>query len=322
MYQFEVRKERARKDLHPLIVESKDKPTWYYQQHLLDASAAFRAESVHGLPPTLDGAERAQDTDTVPVFQLIDLRKEGDLLKGSFRHGRPSGHDLALPKASLGKGIPAIDISDYSPTREYRFCFWFPNPGDVGILGVEAKSGACPTRYLVQWARWWSQFAGVKAEPEQPWYNLRATAFADAIQVNQFIDSGELVEVVLVAGARGAGRQRRTEEFRITSSLSVQGKDKALKKLKAVLLAKQSDEELAEALAAQLGRNVADVDLDDGWVVVATDYGQQQISPSRIPDIFTYPISETQPDNLEFYGTMTEKARELAKQVNGTFAFT
>lgn len=320
LYKFEIRKERSRKDIHPLAVELKDKPTWYYRQHLLEVAQGYLRRSVHGMPPKMDGAERQQDLDIAPVFHLIDIEDEDGNLKGSFRQGRPSGHDLALPKASLADKSP-IDISDYSPTREYRFAFWFPDPGDIGILGVEAVAGACPTRYLVQWARWWSQAAGIQAQPEKPWFTLRATALGDAIQVNQFIDAGEVVEVVLIAGKKGAGRQRRTEEFRITSTLSVQGKGKALTELKSVLQAGQTDEELAEKLAAHLGRNVEDIDLDDGWVVIDTDYGQQQISPSRIPDVFTYPIGETQPDDSEFYDAMKVKAGELAAHVNGTFDF-
>lgn len=318
MYRFEIRKERTRKEIHPLKVESKDKPTWYYRTHLLSAAEEYRDRSVHGLPPKLDAADRDQNLDLAPVFRLVDIEQEGDHLFGSVRHGRPAGHDLALPKASLS-GKPPIDISDYSPTREYRFAFYFPEPGNEGILAVEAISGACPTRYLVQWARWWSQAAGMKAKPEEPWYNLRASALADAVQISDFIDNSQVVEVVLVAGKKGASRQRKTEEFRITSTLNVQGKAKALQELNAVIQAGQSDEELAEALAAHLGRNVEDIDLDDGWVVVDTDYGQQQISPSRIPDVFTYPIGETEPDDPTFYDALKVKARALAKHVNGTF---
>ncbi|ORA64895.1 hypothetical protein BST26_19505 [Mycolicibacterium insubricum] len=192
------------------------------------------------------------------------------------------------------------------------------------MMAVEAIAGACPTRYLSQWARWWSQTASKTAdetESQKPWYNFTAYALGDAIQVQQFIATSTLVEVVLVAGSSGRGRLRRNEEFRITSTLDKQGKKRALKDLQTVMKAKQSDEDLAAKLATVLGRNVDEIDLDDGWVVVDTEYGKHQVSPTRIPDVFTYPIGEEAPSDTEFRIAATAKARELSSQVNGAFDF-
>lgn len=326
IYSFDIYKGRARK-CHPLHIEKEGKPDWWYRDHLLGLADESSGVSVHGMPPRLDGEDRSQDLDAAPVFQMVKIKQVGDRLVGSFRHGKPAGHDLALPKPSLGEGVKPIDISAYSPTREYRFVFYFPDPGEKGILAVEAVSGACPTRYLVQWARWWSQSASSKAwgasedkEPP-PWFNLKVLAMGDSIQVNAFIEQSKLLELVLVAGKKGASRIRSAEEFRITSTLDVQGKASALSRLKSAIAAKQSDEELAEELAKLLGRKVEDIDLDDGWLVLDTEYGKQQVSPTRIPDVFTYPIAETHPSDPDFYAAVRTKASELSAQANGTFDF-
>ncbi|WP_131812989.1 hypothetical protein [Mycolicibacterium peregrinum] len=319
MYTFEIFKERAWKQQHPLHVEHEDKPDWRYIDYLNRISASHVEQSAHGFPPRMDGTSRDQDIDNVPVFQLLSLSQNGDAIRGSFRHGRPSGHSIALPKKSLGPDAKPIDISDYSPTREYRFAFQFPDPGNTGLLSVEAVSGACPSRYLVQWARWWSQ--SYAEGRDEPWYNLKAFALGDAIQVQQFIERGQVIEVVLIAGAKKASRMRRTEEFRITSTLDVQGKSKALRDLKKVVAANKTDEDLAEELAKVLGRNVEEIDLDDGYVVLDTEYGRHHVSPSRIPDVFTYPIASERPDDDEFYREVKQRARKMSTEVDGSFNF-
>lgn len=319
LYTFRIKQERARQRIHPLVIEKQGEPTWRYQDHLVTASGDYLDRNVHGLPPRLDGGDRSQDLDEAPVFQLVEVQSTGQRVTGRFRHGRPSGHGLALPKASKSDTLSPIDISDYSPTRDYRFAMWFPESGETGIVAVEAISGACPTRYLTQWARWWSQF--MAEATSGTWYNLVANPLGDSVQINEFIDNSRLVEMVLVAGGAGNGRLRRAEEFRITSTLDIQGKAKALNSLKTVVNAGQSDDDLAELLARELGRNVEDIDLDDGWLVLDTEYGQHQVSPSRIPDIFTYPIAETEPDDLDFHAAVSRKARELSPHVNGVFTF-
>ncbi|QRY61509.1 hypothetical protein JVX90_13915 [Gordonia sp. PDNC005] len=325
LYKFEIYKGNARKP-HPMYIENDKGVDWWYREHLEVAAQPFVDRAVHGMPPLLNGNDRSQDLDEVPVFQLVSVALRGTNLYGTIRHGRPGGYDLALPKPSLGGEATPIDISDHSPTREYRFVVYFPTVGDEAVLAVEAVSGACPVRYLTNWARRWSQLHGEDHPVDGasgPWFKPTAHALGDPRQMTQFIEKSTLLEVVLVAGGRGRSRLRRDEAFRVTSTLDVQGKESALRKLEGAIVAKKSDEEMAAELAAMLGREVADIDLDDGWIVLDTEYGRQQVSPSRIPDVFTYPIAEQRPSDPTFHREIAAKAATLAShQLNSTFDFT
>ena len=320
LFTFKISKGMARKD-HPLVQEVKDKADWEYRSHILAAATERLKEAVHGLPPRLDGQPRVR-TDEQPVMQLINCKLHAGHLVGTIRHGRPSGHDLALPKESLG-AVDPIDISDYAPTREYRFALLFPTLGDEGVLVVESVSGSCPSRFLVQWMRRWSQQYVEEQNPVDPgpWYKLKAFVMGDSAQLKAFLEKSKLEEIVLVSRKTGASRMRRDEEFRITSTLEVQGKKRALDKLATAVKAKKSDEELARDLASMLGADVEALDLDDAWIALQTEYGRQLVSPSRLPDVFTYPIGEKKPDDSDFRTEVKERVQALESIVDGTLGF-
>ncbi|POX90635.1 hypothetical protein C3477_06765 [Mycobacterium kansasii] len=322
LFTFKISKEHGRKDW-PLIETKKDAPDWTYRDHVKATTQGHIEQSVHGPPPRLDGQDRNIDLDVQPVMQLRALAQRGGHLLGVIRHGRPAGHDLALPKSSLQDAEP-IDISDYAPTREYRFALLFPDPGDEGVLAMESVSGACPARFLVQWMRAWSQQWGL-TDPEnpKPWFRIKVYALGDQGQLDKFLETSRLDKMVLVSRRTGASRQRQEEEFRLTSTLDSTRKTRAVVKLKNAVKAKQSDEDMAHELAGLLGTDVGKLDLDDGWLILETPgYGRRQVSPSRLPDVFTYPIGDTRPSADEFRAEVRQKVQELAADIDGTINFT
>lgn len=322
LFTFRISKEHGRKDW-PLVETRNDEPDWSYREHLRAACQAKIERSVHGPPPRLDGQERQVDLDTQPVMQLRALAVRGGHIFGVIRHGRPAGHDLALPNSSLQDAEP-IDISNYAPTREYRFGLLFPEPGDEGVFVVESVSGACPSRFLVQWFRAWSQeWAFADPENPKPWFKLKAYPLGDEAQLDKFLQGSKLEKMVLVSRRTGASRQRQEEEFRLTSSLDSTRKVRAVTKLKNAVKAKVSDEDMAHELAELLGTDVGRLDLDDGWLILETPgYGRRQVSPSRLPDVFTYPIGETRPSAEEFRAEVSQRVRSLASDIDGTILFT
>jgi len=80
-----------------------------------------------------------------------------------------------------------------------------------------------------------------------------------------------------------------------------------------------SDKEYAAALAEILGKtDISELDLDDGWVVVDTASGKQQISPSRIPEVFVYPVANFQPTPTAFRQESSKEIVRIRKSVGAT----
>ncbi|MBH0121524.1 hypothetical protein I0Q12_19225 [Rhodococcus sp. CX] len=154
------------------------------------------------------------------------------------------------------------------------------------------------------------------------WYKLNARGMADPQQVKTFLQSSSVEELVLIKKSVGASRMTRREEFRVTSRLDPAGKSRSLKKLQGVLLSQKSDADLADELAQELGTGVAALGLDDAWLVIDTGRGRKQVSPSRLPEIFTYPISNSRPSDQDIRDEVRIQISRIASVAHATIGFT
>ncbi|MCK8674142.1 hypothetical protein M1M07_23900 [Rhodococcus sp. HM1] len=255
------------------------------------------------------------------MLELRSVKQLGDHIFGALRYGRPAGHDWAVPTASHAGQTP-INLTSYAPTRTYRFALMFPSAGHEGVLAVEAVSGACPSKHLVNWARYWSQEDATMNGTPDAWYKLNAWGLADPQQVQSFLQSSTVEEMVLIKKSVGASRMTRREEFRITSRLDPASKSRSLKKLEGVLLNQKNDADLADELAQELGTGVAALGLDDAWLVIDTGRGKKHVSPSRMPEIFTYPISSSRPSDQEIRNEIRTQITRIASVAHATIGFT
>lgn len=320
LFTFNINLRRSR-TVHPLVKSTDNGTTWSYRDHILTAMSSRLGARAYGLPPRLDGQPRNASPHGDPVLELRSVKQIGDHLFGELRYGRPAGHDWAVPTARNAQQ-PPLDLTEYAPTRTYRFGLLFPTVGNDGVLAVESVSGACPSKQLVNWARYWSQEdAAAKSTPDD-WYKLNAYALTDPQQVKNFLQSGNVQELVLVKKTVGASRMTRREEFRVTSRLDPAGKQRSLKKLEGILLNQKNDADLADELSQELGAGVAALGLDDAWLVIDTDKGKKQISPSRLPEIFTYPISSTRPSDQDIRDETKRQIRRIASVAHATIGFT
>jgi uncharacterized protein (DUF58 family) len=147
---------------------------------------------------------------------------------------------------------------------------------------------------------------------------------ADEERLAEMIREGQAQTLVLVRHAITAGRTRAVKDVEITASLAVSGRmEQAVRVVQGWYQhnrqarggseAGVTNEQGARQLAAIVGPNIADMDLDDGWVQIEDPDGQvKRVKPTQMTDVFTYRLSEDQPPVIpRFYAAVRETALGL-----------
>jgi hypothetical protein len=320
LFETQLRRQNGRKPMDFADISGSE--TWSYRKYAHDLLASKANVQQRGFPLSPDSdpptpAELRQK----PVFMLTRIERKGRHTFGELDYGRSAGHDQAVPHADV-PDQKAIDITDYSPTRKYRFALIFPESGDTGVLAVESAAGACPAKYIVQWLRKWSQeqaataaagagASATAAGKEHPWWRLTAEPIGDPKQLMAFIEDSEAESMVLVHRRVAESRLRRDEKFRVEARIDSDMSHKVMRAVQHSIAAKAGDGGMADELSALLGEEMAEVTFDDAWVVIDTDLGKRQVSPSRLPDVFTYPIGNTRPSDPEFLAEVSTRTQVL-----------
>jgi hypothetical protein len=117
-------------------------------------------------------------------------------------------------------------------------------------------------------------------------------------------------------------RNEQHERFRLTAKVGVTERFWARKRLDDVFEI-ESDATFAKQLAESFGNTVEQLDIDDGYLVVKTPSGiVKKISPSRLPEVFTYPVSDSRPTLDEFKAAVKTQGLALAKVIDAKVDFT
>lgn len=194
-----------------------------------------------------------------------------------------------------------------------------------------------------------AEAAGRAASAPAAWWRPRATAAVDDQQFNALLARGRLSKVELVKYRIAADGSRPTEDLRVVAPhpetrtrpedltalarrwyQDVQGRreartqqtkpprmskdERAAAKADAEFLRQQTDREAAQEMAGLLGPEVAQIDYDDGWLVLEDDDRTKRVSPSRISELFTYVLGhDRRPSTLDFYSAARASALRLAQ---------
>lgn len=328
LYEIELARGRGVK-AQPFVEKTAD-GEWSYRDYAHRILAKKVGKPQRGLPLSPDAdPPTPQELREKPVVALLRIEKKGRHTLGELDYGRTNGHDKAIPHPDVANQ-DALDITDYAPTRPYRFALIIPESGTVGILAVESISGACPARYIVQWLRKWSMDDAAKKDSKsplpngkvRPWWRLRAEPIGDPKQLMNFIDESEAESMVLVHRRVTGGRLRKDEKFRVEAQVQSGMSGKVMKAVQDAIRVKAGDGGMAKELAALLGDELQDVDFDDGWVVIDTELGLRQVSPSRLPDVFTYPVANYRPTDKQFLDETSLRAKALMSEQAATLKLT
>ncbi|MCF3937170.1 hypothetical protein [Gordonia tangerina] len=260
---------------------------------------------------------------TRPVFTIERIDALGPSIFLEIRYGRHRDEDVGLPIAD-DSGV-AVDLTDIAPTRRYRIGIFPPSTGTRGVLAVEAISRACPSKYLVRWARSWAQEHALTdpAQDSQDWHKVTARAAMDPGLLENYLQQAEAQTIFLVQRHETASRRRDTERFRIEAAVLSNQSESVMTRVGDAIVAEAADEDadaqFASDLGEILGHGIEELDIDDGWVVVDIPaVGRQQISPSRIPEIFVYPIDNERPSDQRFRTEVKAAVLRIQRSIGAT----
>ncbi|MFB8214622.1 hypothetical protein [Streptomyces anulatus] len=247
-----------------------------------------------------------------PALRVEEVRIVDNTIRATVWAGKFGSHEKAIGDVAGSD----TDIKDKAASNLFRVVLAFPEEGDIGILAVETIGRSCPVAQLTRWMTKKSRDEATQGADEGAWWRICVTPLADENRLAEMIREGQAQRLVLVRHATTAGRTRVVRDIEITASLAVSSRmDKAVQIVQGWYRHKRqmeedpavTDEEGARQLAAIVGPQVADMDLDDGWVQIEDPDGQ--VKPSQMTDVFTYRLSEDQPPvTPRFYASVRETA--------------
>ncbi|GGS52016.1 hypothetical protein [Streptomyces cinerochromogenes] len=269
--------------------------------------------------PTDDGQAEveAEGTFGKPALRVEEVRTVENTIRATVWAGKFGSHEKAIGDAAGSD----TDIKDKAASNLFRVIFTFPEEGDIGILAVESIGRSCPVAPLIRWMTKKSRDEATQGNNEGVWWRISASPLADEDRLAEMIREGQAQTLVLVRHAITASRTRTVKDVEITASLAVSGRlEKTVqvvqgwyrrnKQAEGIEEAGVTNEQGARQLAAIVGPQIADMDLDDGWVQIEDPDGQvKRVKPTQMTDVFTYRLSEDHPPvTPRFYAAVRETA--------------
>ncbi|MGW2688746.1 hypothetical protein ACWC6I_36985 [Streptomyces sp. NPDC001414] len=272
--------------------------------------------------PTEDSQAEVEEEGTFgkPALRVDDVRTVDNTIRSRVWAGKFGSHEMAIGDAT---GSDA-DIKDKAASNLFRVVLAFPEEGDTGILAVESIGRSCPVSQLARWMTKKSRDEATEGNNEGAWWRLSVFPLADENRLAEMIREGQAQTLVVVRHVITAGRTRAVKDVEITASLAVSGRmEQAVeivqgwyrrsKRTEGTKEAGITNEQGARQLAAIIGPQIVDMELDDGWVQIEDPDGQvKRVKPTQMADIFTYRLSEDQPPvTPRFYAAVRETALGL-----------
>lgn len=274
--------------------------------------------------------------------RVLKVQREGHTVWADVLAGRYGDHEIA-------QGTPGqtgdSDLKGRAPSYTYRLGFYFPTKGTQGVVAVEDISRSCPidlVRHLLlrgSQAEATSRPKAKDGEPEKVpiWWKLAITPMIDEEQVNRLVTQGKSQRVELKKHGLGASRSRDALEYELNApgltdtqrsqlaQLVASWARDSMRRRRGSAAERQeagvpSDTEGARQLAALLGEKIAALNFDDGFVVLEGGDGKtKKISPTRLNEVFTYPLSRNgRPTDVAFHDKTRQTARRVARSLRMT----
>ncbi|MFJ8801002.1 hypothetical protein [Streptomyces sp. NPDC102487] len=272
--------------------------------------------------PTDDSQAEVEEEGTFgkPALRVEEVRIVDNTIRATVWAGKFGSHEKAIGDVAGSD----TDIKDKAASNLFRAVFAFPDEGDTGILAVETIGRSCPVSQLTRWMTKKSRDEVTQGSDEGAWWKISVAPLADENRLAEMIREGQAQNLVLVRHTTTASRTRAVKDVEITASLAVSSRmEQAVKVVQGWYQSNRKAEENQEAgvtneqgarqLAAIVGPQIADMDLDDGWVEIEDPDGQvKRVKPTQMTDVFTYRLSEDQPPvTPRFYAAVRETALGL-----------
>lgn len=271
--------------------------------------------------PSDQGQARLEESGAIglPALRVERVDVVDNTVRATLWAGKVGSHEKAIGDAADGDS----DISDKAASNLYRVILAFPDDGSTGILAIETIGRSCPIGPLAGWMKKKSREEAIQGNSEGAWWRISVEPLADEGRLAEMLREGHAQKLVLVKNSVTAGRTREVRDVEITASLAVTGRmDQALKVVRGWYKASREvatpDDAVSTAqgvrqLAAIVGPQVENMDLDDGWVEIEDPDGQvKRVRPNQMSEVFTYRLTDDRacvtPD---FYAAVRETALGL-----------
>lgn len=248
--------------------------------------------------PTDEGQAEVEENGTYgkPALRVEEVRVVDNTIHATIWAGKFGSHEKAIGDAVDGD----TNIKDKAASNIFRVIFAFPENGHTGVVAVESIGRTCPVAPLIRWMRKKSRDEATEGANVGVWWRISVTPLADEGRLAEMIREGQAQKLVLVRHAVTAGRTREVKDLEITASLDVMGRMDRIVEIvqgwyrsnrQAVTQGESmgvTNEQGVRQLAAIVGPQIEDMDLDDGWVQIEDPDGQvKRVKPSHMADVFT-----------------------------------
>lgn len=274
-------------------------------------------------PPVIEQADSGPvDNKGRQLLQIEGLRAGASTLFGSVTAAKVGSIPSAL-------GVPGVtenlSLKDHAPGRESsRFAILLPDGPGVGLVVIESVGRSCPSaalkfaltqmsiRELVQ--------MGVGSEDAE-YLRVKLTPVTDPEHLEKIVKANNGAEIHLTRRGLGVGRGREQKEIELfAAAISNQRATQVVDLLQAWRKAKNqgksvSDKEGAVALAQIVGGDeLANLDFDEGQLVLDDNGRPKMVTPALSEEIFTYPLGKRHTDKEWFHAV----AAQAQKTVQGS----
>ncbi|MFD9468895.1 hypothetical protein [Streptomyces goshikiensis] len=271
--------------------------------------------------PTDQGQAKLEESGSIgqPALRVEEVRVVDNTVRATLWAGKFGSHEKAIGDDADSDS----DISDKAASNLHRVVLAFPDDDATGILAIETIGRSCPIAPLVGWMKKKSREEATQGSVEGAWWRIAVEPLADEDRLAEMIQEGQAQKLVLVKHSVTAGRTREIRDVEIAASLAVTGRmDQALKVVRSWYRLNRevgnpdgavSAAQGVRQLAAIVGPQVEDMDLDDGWVEIQDPDGQvKRVKPNQMSEVFTYRLAEGQPVvTPAFYAAVRETALGL-----------
>lgn len=276
--------------------------------------------------PTDQGQTRIEEAgpNGFPALRVEHVSVVDNTVRAKVWAGKVGSHEKAIGDDADSD----TDIADKAASNVFHVIFAFPDNGTTGILAVETIGRSCPVSSLTGWMKRKSREEATQGTSEGSWWRIKTKPIADEERLAEMIREGQAQKLVLIRNSVTPGRTREVRDVEITASLAVTGRmDEALKVVRGWYrdTRKATDESQpgvstaqgVRQLAAIVGPEVENMDLDDGWVAIQDPDGQiKRVRPNQMTEVFTYRLSEDRaPVTGEFYAAVRGTALGLQPAV-------
>lgn len=305
LYEVRLKKNNERKIDRPFVVHDDAKLKWSYATHFRDICDANTGVQVRGFPRSDDAtAPSVDELAKMSAMRMEDVVSYPGGVLVRFLVGRHDGFDKAIPPAHLATEEDK-ELEGYTVVRPYRAILCLTSDPTLAILAVEAIGTQCPVQFLSRWSTKWSQKRSVtqlpgEDQPSRVYWRLRPEQLGNEEQRKQFLKKGKPVRVVLQSHEFNKARKAIRKKFEITVETKGR-KDSWVKRWVSEAFTVSTDKEFAESLAEDENEGFTALDIDDGYLVVETSGGRKKVSPSRLPEAFTYGVDPDEwPEDDDF----------------------